>query len=183
MRFPMLLLPAVLLLACGWNYDMKSLGPEQCRLHLADRRSQTAQPGPQGIRLAWNAGSYRRAELLFTDRPLLPPFRRATIALELAVTPGTEIQNVHLRLQDASSETLSWIAVEPKREADRLVYRFTLTPENASSHWVGNRNGKIDFPARLHDIAVVLQPGSAGTARTISHSELLAGGKIQELHP
>ena len=163
MRFPMLLLPAVLLLACGWNYDMKSLGPEQCRLHLADRRSQTAQPGPQGIRLAWNAGSYRRAELLFTDRPLLPPFRRATIALELAVTPGTEIQNVHLRLQDASSETLSWIAVEPKREADRLVYRFTLTPENASSHWVGNRNGKIDFPARLHDIAVVLQPGSAGT--------------------
>ena len=81
MRFPMLLLPAVLLLACGWNYDMKSLGPEQCRLHLADRRSQTAQPGPQGIRLAWNAGSYRRAELLFTDRPLLPPFRRATIAM------------------------------------------------------------------------------------------------------
>ena len=81
MRFPMLLLPAVLLLACGWNYDMKSLGPEQCRLHLADRRSQTAQPGSQGIRLAWNAGSYRRAELLFTDRPLLPPFRRATIAL------------------------------------------------------------------------------------------------------
>lgn len=28
-----------------------------------------------------------------------------------------------------------------------------------------------------------LAPGSAGTARTISHSELLAGGKIQELHP
>ena len=28
-----------------------------------------------------------------------------------------------------------------------------------------------------------LAPGSAGTARTISHSELLAGGKIPELHP
>ncbi|WP_294437443.1 beta-galactosidase [uncultured Victivallis sp.] len=112
--------------------------------------------------------SFRRAELLLEKQLPLPLFRKGILTVKLDCDPAVALENIHARIQEESGETLDFVCTTPVRDGRIHTFRIAIDPERPFSAWSGNRNRRIDFPAKFYNLALILKENASGRIRVES---------------
>lgn len=136
----------------------------------AGRALALAWTSPHG---AWVEGAYS------TPRPIpgLESGSAAGMTLDLWVPATPSVASVAIRVVDAGHEMFQWSAkVDPDPADGWRTVSIPLDFAEASSHWGGHNNGRLDFPLRLGGYAVVFQAANVPAGRVLVDNVRLIQG-------
>lgn len=153
-----LLFAALLLPAVGMALPVLD-SAQKTRVNQSELRRQSVAPGqaPDGtpmLALQWNNAAANYLEFT-VDKPVaLPEFDSAVLKLDLYWPENTAVGKLNLRITDSTGETLQYPLPVRELKPGRQTLEAVLTPTSAGGSWGGNKNKKIDFPARVTGMSV-----------------------------
>lgn len=133
-------------------------GPVALRVNQSDNRQQsvTASESPDGrpmLHAKWNCAAANYLEFSLSQPVALPEFRDGELAVDVFVPDNAAIGKFNLRVTDSQGETLQYQLPNDQLKPGRQTIRCRLTDTNRNS-WGAQKNGKIDFPARVTGMSI-----------------------------
>lgn len=133
-------------------------GPVALRVNQSDNRQQsvTASESPDGrpmLHAKWNCAAANYLEFSLSQPVALPEFRDGELAVDVFVPDNAAIGKFNLRVTDSQGETLQYQLPNDQLKPGRQTIRCQLTDTNRNS-WGAQKNGKIDFPARVSGMSI-----------------------------
>lgn len=180
-----LLFAALLLPSVGMALPVLD-SAQKTRVNQSELRQQSVAPGqaPDGtpmLALTWNNSAANYLEFT-VDKPVnLPEFDSAVLKLDLYWPENTAVGKLNLRITDSTGETLQYPLPIKELKPGRQTLEATLTPTSAGGSWGGNKNKKIDFPARVTGMSVDFNRKDGDGKLWLGKAELLPEVKIGKL--